>query len=225
MLPVYAAVGIALALVVFAVAFSLYISSAFLRPPFLKTNPGGKLLTSGRCIHPAWGEAVHDPKTDFGLDFEHVEFRSGGEHPHRCRGWLVDRRRTPGARPVAVVFVHGGGRDRRAFLRHSTWVCREGYSALMYDSRGHGVSDGTPGLSFGLHEVSVGASRVATHRSHVVWGVGMVWAWGRGRHCDVRAREPVRCQADGVCCGCRAHSTRTRLQRWSLWCPAASTRL
>ena len=155
MLPIYAALGVLAALIVFAIAFSLYISSAFLKPPFLVTNPGGKLRTAGRSIHPAWGDAVHDPKTDFGLAFEHVEFRSGGDEPLTCRGWLVDRRSSPGARPIAVVFVHGGGRDRRAFLRHSTWVCREGYSALMYDSRGHCVSDGTPGLSFGLHEVRV----------------------------------------------------------------------
>lgn len=150
---VWAAAVAGVLFAVFIIAFTWYISGAFLRPPFLTHNPGKKLAVVGHGIHPAWGTHIHDPLVDFGLQFKDVEFRAGGDVPHTCRGWLIDRRGTPNARRVAVVFVHGGGRDRRAFLRHSSWVCREGYSALLYDSRGHGVSDGKAGLSFGLHEV------------------------------------------------------------------------
>ena len=85
-----------------------------------------------------------------------MEFDAGGLHggAHKCRGWLIDRRGTPQAKSIAVVFVHGGGRDRRAFLRHSQFVVEAGYSCLLYDSRGHGTSDGATGLTMGVREVS-----------------------------------------------------------------------
>jgi len=154
MIPLWLASCLVGGLLAFIAFFTWFVSTSFLRPPFHRTKPGGELLTSGRSIHPAW-KHVHNPRHDFGFEYEDVEFQGGGKQDHKCRGWLVDRRETAAGktRSVAVVFVHGGGRDRRAFLRHSSWVCQAGYSALLYDSRGHGVSDGEPGLTFGVQEV------------------------------------------------------------------------
>ena len=60
---------------------------------------------------------------------------------------------TPPASRHCIVFCHGGGRDRRAFLRHAECVYQAGYDALLFDMAEHGVSDGTgQGLSFGLRE-------------------------------------------------------------------------
>lgn len=90
--------------------------------------------------------------------FEDVEFVQPTDGS-TLRGWFIDRRgaaKTGDAarEGLAVVFVHGGGRDRRAFLRHVPMVCGEsGFSAVLYDARGHGASDlDHVGLSYGIRE-------------------------------------------------------------------------
>lgn len=53
----------------FVLLFSLFVARSFLKPPFLVSQPGGKLGV-GKAIHPAWGTAVHNPKHDFGFLYE-----------------------------------------------------------------------------------------------------------------------------------------------------------
>lgn len=54
---------------------------------------------------------------------------------------------------LCIVAVHGGGRDRRAFLRHTPLFHRAGFGAVLFDCRGTGNSDGRGrGMSFGLRE-------------------------------------------------------------------------
>lgn len=45
---------------------------------------------------------------------------------------------------VAVVCVHGAGRDRRAFLRHSKFLSQAGHDVLLFDCGNHGTSDCVP---------------------------------------------------------------------------------
>ena len=49
--------------------------------------------------------------------------------------------------------MHGGGRDRRAFLRHAAFFYEAGYPILLFDFREHGISDGTGrGFTYGVKE-------------------------------------------------------------------------
>ena len=40
---------------------------------------------------------------------------------------------------ICVVCVHGGGRDRRAFLRHIPLFVKRGIPVLLFDFREHGT--------------------------------------------------------------------------------------
>jgi hypothetical protein len=85
--------------------------------------------------------AFHDPLTDLGLTFETVEFEAADSR--KLRGWWIppvaDASKTDG---VAMVCVHGSGRDRRGWLRHAEEFTAAGYAVLLFDCRGHGISDG-----------------------------------------------------------------------------------
>jgi pimeloyl-ACP methyl ester carboxylesterase len=72
------------------------------------------------------------------IDYEDVEFTNPAGLV--LRGWFVP------ASPKAVrttrlgmVCVHGGGRDRRAWLRHVPMFHNRGYDVLLFDFSEHGV--------------------------------------------------------------------------------------
>lgn len=73
--------------------------------------------------------------------------------PLLLRGWFVQPADGAPKRKVVIVAVHGGGRDRRAFLRHTAFFYSEGYPVLLFDFREHGCSDGTGrGFTYGVSE-------------------------------------------------------------------------
>jgi pimeloyl-ACP methyl ester carboxylesterase len=97
-----------------------------------------------------WQGYCNDPKQDFGIDFDDVEFPSG---TYTLRGWWVPAQDNPTPPKVAVVCVHGGGRDRRAFLRHTKFFHAMGWPTLLFDFREHGTSDGRGrGFTYGVQE-------------------------------------------------------------------------
>jgi pimeloyl-ACP methyl ester carboxylesterase len=100
-----------------------------------------------------WKDKVHDPMVSLKLDFEDVEFKTQ-EGPHTLRGWYVPGDKTVAKRPTTgIVFLHGGGRDRRTWLRHVPMFHQRGYDCLLFDFREHGCSDGAmKGLTFGMKE-------------------------------------------------------------------------
>jgi len=54
---------------------------------------------------------------------------------------------------LCCVCVHGGGRDRRAFLRHVPLFVKRGIPCLLFDFREHGISDGSGrGFTYGVKE-------------------------------------------------------------------------
>mmetsp|Transcript_5045 Transcript_5045/g.13580 ORF Transcript_5045/g.13580 Transcript_5045/m.13580 type:complete len:475 (-) Transcript_5045:103-1527(-) len=67
-----------------------------------------------------------------------------------------------------AICVHGAGRDRRAFLRHSEMLCASGLDVLLFDLSEHGLSDGNNrGFSFGVREAVDVASAVKFVRSEL----------------------------------------------------------
>ncbi|MBC7659830.1 MAG: alpha/beta fold hydrolase [Chitinophagaceae bacterium] len=68
-------------------------------------------------------------------DWDAVTFRTADGV--RLAGWYA-----PSLNGAAVVMLHGFGNDRRQVLPEGGILRRQGYGVLLYDTRGHGESEG-----------------------------------------------------------------------------------
>lgn len=116
----------------------LFIPAKVAKPPWHLPNPGKTL--SSRNLPPSW-QGLSSP-SDLGLIFEDVHFTSYASLT--LRGWLIYASSVSEPSRKAVVCVHGAGRDRRAFLRHSSFLAEAGYDVLLFDCSNHGTSDSLP---------------------------------------------------------------------------------
>ena len=151
--PLFCLVFIAGTVAFYFVGTGYFVSSITIRPPWYHPNPGEKELGMMR-LPDEWKSWVHNPKKNLGIDYENVEFPSKASG-YTLRGWFVPGQETEGVTPpsMGLVFLHGGGRDRRTWLRHLPMFHKQGYSCLLFDFSEHGTSDGAKrGLSFGMRE-------------------------------------------------------------------------
>lgn len=112
----------------------LFATEVAMRPPWYKKGLPTKALP------PYWSGYVRDPKVNLAHDFQNVEFMSSSGS--KLRGWFVPTKcDIPSRSRHMIVFVHGVGRDRRAFLRHSECFLLKGYSCLLFDLSEHGLSE------------------------------------------------------------------------------------
>ncbi len=133
--------------------FALFSMSTMSLYPSWSMYKGGskelKIITQEHDHYHIWQGNVRNPKLDLGLEFETVEFSTEGSSI--LRGWFI-----PGHGiniKKVIIAAHGGGSDRRSFLRHLPIFNTPGYSVLLFDSREHGISDGDNlGVSFGVRE-------------------------------------------------------------------------
>lgn len=119
----------------YLICLLMFATEVAMRPPWYKRGLPSKDLP------PYWKAFVHNPKVDLGIDYEDVEFKS--QFGVMLRGWFIQ---PPSSQSNTnegrmVVFVHGVGRDRRTFLRHSLEFLNRGYSCLLFDLSEHGLSD------------------------------------------------------------------------------------
>ena len=138
--------------VFYLVLLSYFVSEISIRPPWYCHDPKSQCL-SRQGLPDYWGKATHDPMQDFGIPFEEVSFPS--TDGYTLRGWYVPRPKTSANHEpdIGVVCVHGGGRDRRAWLLHLPMFHQHGFSCLLFDFREHGLSDGAArGLTYGMRE-------------------------------------------------------------------------
>lgn len=135
-------------LVYFVVVGAFVAAEISIRPPWYRqSTPAKGLVKHG--LPDYWQGIVTDPFQEFGYAFEEVEFTNNDGMT--LRGWFV-----PGLgdkRNLGVVFCHGGGRDRRAWLRHLPIFHTQGMPCLLFDLREHGISDGAMrGFTYGVKE-------------------------------------------------------------------------
>ncbi|KAK7197674.1 Ankyrin repeats protein [Novymonas esmeraldas] len=131
------------------VAVAYFVSEVAIRPPWYHHHPGARSLTRKGCPD-YWQGWIYDPRTDFGLDYDEVEFPS--TDGYTLRGWYVPPPPEL-AKQMGIVLVHGGGRDRRTWERHVPFLHNAGYGCLLFDFREHGLSSGNMrGFTFGIKE-------------------------------------------------------------------------
>ncbi len=138
-------------------AGGLWLFSGYvLNPPWYPgVSPDGTLPV---VDNQSWNGAVSNPLDAFGLACQDVAFPA--EDGQTLRGWyLADADRPASA---ALVLVHGGGGDRRDYLRHLPLFRAAGWPVLLFDCREHGASDGRGvGMSFAAREHRDVSSAVA----------------------------------------------------------------
>jgi hypothetical protein len=117
-------VGALLVLVLCASAFAFRKICRF--PPFLKArHPSLGLHPAGAAD---WGKERHP--TELNLQFEEVEIVSHDDGSI-IRGWYFPVPKEKKSSGVGIVCTHGGGRDRRAFLRHTPFLIEKGHSVVI----------------------------------------------------------------------------------------------
>ncbi|MEM9177590.1 MAG: alpha/beta fold hydrolase [Myxococcota bacterium] len=136
-----------------------WLGSGFvLHPPwYVGVSPDGTLP---RVENESWHGIDSDPFTAFRIPYEDVTFSA--EDGQTLRGWFVPGRLPRRAAQAAILLVHGGGGDRRDYLRHVPLYHDAGWPVLLFDCREHGGSDGRGvGVSFGVREHRDVSSAVA----------------------------------------------------------------
>eukprot|EP01087_Luapelamoeba_hula_P021137 TRINITY_DN7332_c0_g1_i1.p1 TRINITY_DN7332_c0_g1~~TRINITY_DN7332_c0_g1_i1.p1 ORF type:complete len:605 (+),score=103.27 TRINITY_DN7332_c0_g1_i1:60-1874(+) len=135
----------------FTVLVAWFIAEVAIRPPWYKPTKPAEGLTREQL--PAYWQGIwHNPKHDLHLEYEDIEFSTTDNL--KLRGWFVP---APANHirnhNIGIVLVHGGGRDRRAWLRHVPLFHDQGYDVMLFDFSEHGCSDGSRrGFSYGIRE-------------------------------------------------------------------------
>lgn len=138
---------------------------------------------------PGQAPLFDDPK-DYGLDYEEVTFTA--RDGVTLKGWLI-----PGARDKVIIQSHFGTACCRAgytnegrgfikgydedihFLNQAKYLNEAGYTVLMYDFRGHGISEikDPPWITWGTHEakdVVAAVDFIATHPTYKDAAIGLL---------------------------------------------------
>lgn len=172
--------------VYFLVVGAFVVAEISICPPWYQQSSPEKGLTMHQ-LPDYWQGIVTDPKQEFNYEYEEVTFLNNVNMT--LRGWWV-----PGLNPKCeecIVFCHGGGRDRRAWLRHVPIFHRMGMPCLLFDLREHGISDGQMrGFTYGVNEQMdvLAAVKFATQQKNVkrvilcgtsVGGASVVYAASR----------------------------------------------
>jgi dipeptidyl aminopeptidase/acylaminoacyl peptidase len=133
--------GIISLVILLVVAFGVYI-------PYLKAYT---------LVHPE-RRALNRTPSDVGIThYEDVQFVT--PDGLTLKGWYI-----PPQNGVLIIFVHGHADNRNEFLDETALVTDQGYGALLFDLRNHGVSDGNI-TTLGFSETTDVVSAVGFVRS------------------------------------------------------------
>lgn len=126
---------------------------------------------------------------DLKLDYEGVTLRAGDGT--KLSAWFV---RAPGSRGV-VLFCHGNSRNMSSDLDVLQMFTRLGWSALIFDYRGYGQSEGKPSEE-GLYRDADAAWKHLTEERKIPPSAILIW--GRSLGAGVAAELALRHRAKGL---------------------------
>ena len=129
-------------------------------------------LVTGAKTRPMDRNLTETP-ANYGATFKDVEFQT--TDGVKLSGWFVPG----GAKHATIIYSHGLFRSRRELLDRAMELWRQGYGALLYDSRNHGTS-GEARVSLGYNErldveAAVGYLRDEVHSTDriILFGISM----------------------------------------------------
>ena len=96
---------------------------------------GGTGLIAHLALHPPTQTTGETPAEWPAPNYQEVSFTTADGLA--LQGWHV-----PGKSGPTIILVHGFARDRSELLPEAHWLVEQGYSALLFDSRAQGASDG-----------------------------------------------------------------------------------
>ena len=96
---------------------------------------GGTGLIAYLALHPPTQTTGETPAEWPATNFQEVSFSTADGLS--LQGWHI-----PGTSRQTIILVHGFARDRSELLPEARWLVAQGYSALLFDSRAQGASDG-----------------------------------------------------------------------------------
>lgn len=101
-----------------------------------------------------------------GLNHEEVRFAS--LDGTRLTGWLIAAQGVPNKRAAkgTVIHFHGNAQNMSAHWEYAGWLARRGFNVFVFDYRGYGQSEGSPGPR-GVYEDSVAAIRYVRGRGDI----------------------------------------------------------
>lgn len=103
----------------------------------------------------------------------------------------VDVYPNPDTKRPVVLLLHGGGQNRHAWATSALRLHADGYSVVVYDTRGHGDSDWDPTGDYDVEQLSVDLltirNRYAAGTRPVAVGASMGGMTILGAHCHAPA--------------------------------------
>src|SRR5689334_9949321 len=117
----------------FLIFMFAYTSGSIWAANFLTTSPSRALGS--------------DSPTSVGLPFEDVMFQSAEQDHLKLRGWWIPRKDSK----RVLILVHVKNSNRTFPLGAGRQLWDKGFNLLLFDLRGHGLSDGEH-YSYGQHE-------------------------------------------------------------------------
>jgi fermentation-respiration switch protein FrsA (DUF1100 family) len=114
-----------------------------------------------------------------GLAHEEVRFVS--MDGTRLSGWLIAAQGVPDKRAAkgTVIHFHGNAQNMSAHWEYAGWLARRGFNVFVFDYRGYGLSEGSPGPR-GVYEDSVAAIRYVRSRADLDPGRLLVFGQSLG---------------------------------------------
>lgn len=142
-------------------------------------------------------KVVYGTPQQAGLRFEEVAFPS--KDGTRLTGWFIPASGYSDARgaKATVIHFHGNAQNMTAHWHFAKWLPKRGYNLFVFDYRGYGASQGSPGPR-GLFEDSVSALDYVRSRPDVnpdklillgqsLGGANAIAAAGAGNRQGIRA--------------------------------------
>lgn len=103
---------------------------------------------------------VYSSPEKYNLEYENIYFPSSDGT--KLHGWLLKSADSKEAPKSTIVFFHGNAENITTHYQGIAWITRKGHDVFIFDYRGYGQSEGSPGQK-GIYQDALAALDQAFH--------------------------------------------------------------